>query len=85
MFSHLIGLISIVLGPLLRDSRQRCEQYLTSSQDFSHFLRHANGRSQEMQIFWGSSDFRRIFITLIWVITYFFQVLLLIYLSFIGP
>ena len=33
------------------------EQYLTSSQFFSHFLRHANGRPQVAQSFSGISGF----------------------------
>lgn len=35
----------------------RSEQYFTSSQTFSHFLRHENGRAQTTHIFWGRSDF----------------------------
>ncbi len=36
--------------------RQRCEQNLTSSQSRAHFLRHANGRWQEMHILVGKVD-----------------------------
>jgi hypothetical protein len=41
----------------LASRRQRSLQYLTSGQFFSHFLRHAKGRPQVTQIFWGSSLF----------------------------
>lgn len=37
--------------------RQAFEQYFTSSQFFSHFLRQVNGRSQTGQIFCGKSLF----------------------------
>lgn len=40
---------------------QRFEQYFTSSQTFSHFLRQTNGRLQTRQIFCGKSDFFRCF------------------------
>lgn len=36
--------------------RQRCEQNLTPSQLRDHFLRHANGRWQEMHILVGKVD-----------------------------
>jgi len=39
--------------------RQRSEQYLTSSQTFSHFLRHVKGRLQVAQVLVGKSDFLR--------------------------
>ena len=45
---------------LLRAPRQRSEQYLTSSQFFSHFFRQANGSPQLAQIFSGRSAFLRI-------------------------
>ncbi|EKD09106.1 hypothetical protein SPLC1_S205070 [Arthrospira platensis C1] len=35
----------------MRRRRQRSEQYLTSSQQFAHFLRQTKGRSQTGQIF----------------------------------
>jgi hypothetical protein len=35
--------------------RHRSLQYFTSSQTFSHFLRHWNGRLQMMQVFAGRS------------------------------
>jgi hypothetical protein len=38
-------------------SRQRSEQYLTSSQTAFHFLRHVKGLPQVAQIFCGRSDF----------------------------
>jgi hypothetical protein len=41
--------------------RQRSEQYFTSSQTFSHFLRHVKGLPQVAQVLVGSSDFRIIF------------------------
>jgi hypothetical protein len=37
--------------------RHLSEQYFTSSQFFSHFFRHVNGRLQTMQILVGRSDF----------------------------
>jgi len=43
--------------------RQRSEQYLTSSQTFSHFLRHVKGRLQVAQVLVGKSDFLRMPIT----------------------
>ena len=42
--------------------RHLSEQYFTSSQTFSHFFRHVNGRPQVMQILLGKSDFFFIFI-----------------------
>ena len=42
--------------------RHLSEQYFTSSQTFSHFFRHVNGRPQVMQILVGKSDFFFIFI-----------------------
>ena len=39
--------------------RQRSEQYLTSSQTFSHFLRQVNGNPQAGQVLVGRSDFLR--------------------------
>jgi hypothetical protein len=44
--------------------RQRSEQYLTSSQTFSHFLRQVNGKPHRMHGLLGRSDFLRIFIWL---------------------
>ena len=41
--------------------RQASEQYLTSSQTFSHALRQTIGRPQAAQILTGRSDFLRIF------------------------
>ena len=41
--------------------RHLSEQYLTSSQTFSHFLRQVKGRPQVAQVFCGSSDFLIIF------------------------
>jgi hypothetical protein len=46
-------------GPL---RRQRSEQYLTCSQSRAHFRRQLNGRPHTRQVFWGKSDFLRIFI-----------------------
>ena len=43
--------------------RHLSEQYFTSSQTFSHFFRHVNGRPQVMQILVGKSDFFFIFMT----------------------
>lgn len=40
--------------------RQPSEQYFTSAQTFSHFLRQLNGRPQTTQVFSGKSDFLRI-------------------------
>jgi hypothetical protein len=40
-----------------RSRRHRSEQYRTSSQTFSHFLRHVNGRLQVTQVFSGRLDF----------------------------
>ena len=37
---------------------QRFEQYFTSAQFFSHFLRHTNGRWQTGQILLGKSALR---------------------------
>lgn len=37
--------------------RQRCEQYLTSSQHDAHFLRQLNGRWQLAQSFFGKNGF----------------------------
>jgi len=37
-------------------ARHRSEQYFTSSQFFSHFLRHAIGRPQATQGFSGKND-----------------------------
>jgi hypothetical protein len=42
---------------LLDERLQRSEQYLTSSQTLSHFLRQVKGRSHTAQIFCGKSDF----------------------------
>ena len=42
--------------------RQRSEQYFTSSQTFSHFLRHVKGRWQWMQTLLGRLAFLIIFI-----------------------
>ena len=42
--------------------RQRSEQYFTSSQTFSHFLRQVNGRWQWMQILLARLAFLIIFI-----------------------
>jgi hypothetical protein len=39
--------------------RQRSEQYFTSSQTFSHFLRHTKGLAQTGQVFVGKSLFFR--------------------------
>lgn len=36
--------------------RHLSEQYFTSIQTFSHFLRQLNGRLQVAQVFWGSCD-----------------------------
>ncbi len=46
-----------LLGYGVRPVRQRSEQYLTSPQTFSHFLRHVKGRPHVAQIFAGRSDF----------------------------
>ena len=46
---------------LTRAPRQRSEQYFTSSQTFSHFLRQVNGRPQTRQVFCGKSLFFCIF------------------------
>ncbi len=43
------------MAVLLR--RHRSEQYLTSSQHFSHFFRQAKGFSQTKQTFWGKLVF----------------------------
>lgn len=43
--------------PLDLLSRQRSEQYFTSSQTFSHFLRQAKGRPQVTQVLLGRSPF----------------------------
>jgi hypothetical protein len=45
------------IGPVLR---QWSEQYLTSSQTFSHFFRQAKGRPQQAHILVGKSAFLRI-------------------------
>ena len=45
------------LYALRRSRRQRSEQYLTSSQTFSHFLRQENGRPQVSQVLDGRSHF----------------------------
>jgi len=45
----------------LRVPRHLSEQYRTESHTFAHFLRHAKGLPQVAQIFWGRSDFLRIF------------------------
>jgi len=37
--------------------RQRSEQNFTAAQSRAHFLRHANGRAQVMQIFVGKWGF----------------------------
>ncbi|MEP1058065.1 hypothetical protein [Stenomitos frigidus] len=42
-----------------RRRRQRSEQYFTSSQQSSHFLRQVKGRSHTGQIFVGKSAFER--------------------------
>jgi hypothetical protein len=42
---------------LLRWDLHRSEQYLTSSQFFSHFLRQVKGRSQVRQVFSGKCCF----------------------------
>jgi hypothetical protein len=42
---------------LLRWDLQRSEQYLTSSQFFSHFLRQVKGRAQVRQVLEGKSCF----------------------------
>ena len=47
-------------GALFRSRRQRSEQYLTSSQTRSHFLRQVNGRPHRAQILVGRSAFLRI-------------------------
>jgi len=44
-------------GEVPRLRRQRSEQYLTSSQHFSHFFRQVNERWQTGQIFVGRLDF----------------------------
>lgn len=44
--------------------RQRSEQYFTFSQSRSHFLRQEKGNPHTRQVFVGSSDFLRIFITM---------------------
>jgi hypothetical protein len=46
---------------LSRAPRQRSEQYFTSSQARSHFLRHVNERRQVRQTLVGRSVFWRIF------------------------
>jgi hypothetical protein len=45
--------------------RQRSEQYFTSSQTFSHFLRQVKGRWQWMQILLGKLAFLIIFMLLL--------------------
>ena len=45
--------------------RQRSEQYLTCSQSRSHFLRQVKGSEQNAHSLDGSSDFLRIFMTVI--------------------
>ncbi|SDW54200.1 hypothetical protein SAMN04488238_102351 [Roseicitreum antarcticum] len=45
-------------APRPRPARHRSEQYRTSSQTFSHFLRQLNGKPQVAQVFCGNSDFR---------------------------
>ena len=47
---------------LERFLRHRSLQYLTSSQTFSHFLRHVKGRLHTLQIFTGRSAFFKIFL-----------------------
>lgn len=47
----------IIYSSLFLPRRQRSEQNLTFSQSFSHFLRHANGRLHDAQIFVGKLDF----------------------------
>ena len=42
--------------------RQRSEQYFTSCQTFSHFLRQANDNPQLAQVLVGKSAFLRIFV-----------------------
>jgi len=46
-----------------RASRQRSEQYFTSSHTFAHFFRHANGLPHVTQVLDGNSLFFRIFAT----------------------
>ena len=46
---------------LTRSVRQRSEQYFTSSQTFSHFLRQVKGRPQTTHVFCGKSPFFCIF------------------------
>ena len=66
---NMTSVVGAILGySLLADlrRRQRSEQYLTSSQHFSHFLRHVKGRSHTGQILTGRSDFLRCF-AMLWV------------------
>jgi hypothetical protein len=48
----------------LLELRQRSEQYFTSSQTFSHFLRQTKGRLQTGQVLWGRFSFNTPFIGL---------------------
>jgi len=51
------NLSGLYLPTLALFLRQRSEQYLTSSQTFSHFFRQVNGRWQTGQSLVGRSDF----------------------------